>query len=121
MSKPKPFKTDFRSHDRWLVISFAAGPLAALLNLTVSYFLTPESCQQSTKLWLHVSFGAFTLIALASAFIARRIGAQFASATPDPLTERTRWHSNAALVLSLSSVVLLIAMEIPNLILRSCD
>lgn len=121
MTKPKPFKTDFRSHDRWLVISFAAGPLAALTNLTVSYFLTPESCEHGTKLWLHVSFAAFTAIALASAFIARRIGAQFASVPPDPLAERTQWHSTAALVLSLSSVVLLVAMEIPNLILRSCD
>ncbi len=121
MSKPKPFKTDFRSHDRWLVISFAAGPLAALTNLTISYFLTPESCQQGTKLWLHVSFAAFTAIALASALIARRIGVRFASVAPDPLVERTRWHSNAALVLSLASVVLLMAMEIPNLILRSCD
>jgi hypothetical protein len=122
MSKPRPLKTDFRGHDRWLVTAFAAGPLAALTNLTLSYFLTPESCQQGTKLWLHVSFAAFTVIAIASAAIARRIHARFAGVrTPDPLIERTLWQSTAALILSLASVLLLIAMEIPNVILRSCD
>ncbi|HUR83605.1 MAG TPA: hypothetical protein VM733_22805 [Thermoanaerobaculia bacterium] len=121
MSKPKPFKTDFREHDRWLVTSFAAGPLAALTNLTVSYFLTPESCQQGTKIWLHASAAGFILVSLASAFIAWRIGAQFQTKVPDPLHDRTQWHATAALILSLASVVVIIGMEIPNLVLRSCD
>jgi hypothetical protein len=121
MSKPRPLKTDFRAHDRWLVIAFAAGPLAALTNLTVSYFLTPESCERGTKLWLHVTCAAFVAVCIASAFIAWRIIAQVAGRTPDDLTERTRWHATAALILSLFSVLLLIAMEIPNVILRSCN
>ena len=121
MSKPKPFKTDFRSHDRWLVATFAAGPVSALANLTLSYFLTPESCQQGTKLWLHASAASFILVSVVSAVIARRIAAGFPELSDDPLTERTRWQSNAALVLSIASIVLIAAMEIPNLVLRSCD
>jgi hypothetical protein len=121
MSKPRPLKTDFRGHDRWLVTSFAAGPVAALTNLTVSYFLTPESCQQGTKVWLHASFVLFTLVALGSAFIARRIGARFPATSLDPLIERTRWQSLAAMILSLASVLVIVGMEIPNIVLRSCD
>ena len=121
MSKPKPFKTDFRSHDRWLVVSFAAGPVSALANLTLSYFLTPESCQHGTKLWLHVSAAGFVLVSIASAVVARRIAAGFPEVSTDPLVERTRWQSNAAVILSLASVLLIAAMEIPNLVLRSCD
>ncbi|HEX6087698.1 MAG TPA: hypothetical protein VF266_24410 [Thermoanaerobaculia bacterium] len=121
MSKPRPLKTDFRGHDRWLVISFAAGPLAALTNLTVSYFLTPESCQQGTKVWLHASAALFIAVALGSALIARRIGTRFSATSLDPLIERTRWQSMTAMILSLASVVVILGMEIPNLILRSCD
>src|SRR5215212_10084605 len=121
MSKPKPFKTDFRGHDRWLVTSFAAGPLAALSNLTVSYTLTSESCQNGTKLLLHASALLFILVSLTSAFIARRIGARFPALSPDPLIERTRWQSTAATILSLASVLVILGMEIPNITLRSCD
>ena len=121
MSKPRSLKTDFRSHDRWLVVAFAAGPLAALTNLTISYFLTPESCQQGTKVWLHASAATFILISIASAILARRIGSRFPALSDDPLIERTRWQATAAMVLSIASVLLLIAMEIPNLVLRSCD
>lgn len=121
MSKPKAFKTDFRGHDRWLVITFAAGPLAALVNLSVSYALTPESCERGTKVWLHASAALFVLVALTSAFIARRIGAHFPAASLDPLVERTRWQSLAATILSLASVLVILGMEIPNIILRSCD
>jgi hypothetical protein len=121
MSKPKPFKTDFRGHDRWLVVTFAAGPMAALVNLSISYALTPESCQQGTKMWLHATAALFVLVALASAIIARRIGTHFPAASLDPLIERTRWQSMAATILSLASVLVILGMEIPNVILRSCD
>jgi hypothetical protein len=121
MSKPRPLKTDFRSHDRWLVTAFAAGPLAALLNLSVSYALVPEMCERGTKVLLHASAALFVLVALAAAFIARRVGSRFPELSADPLIERTRWQSTAATILALASVLLIIGMEIPNLILRSCQ
>jgi hypothetical protein len=119
MSKLKNLKTDFRSHDRWLVLAFALGPLSALSNLTVSYFLTPESCTRGSKVLLHAVAIAFMATSFLAAIIARRVGSGFPDA--DPVSERTRWQSNAATVLAVASVVLIVAMEIPNLILRSCD
>jgi hypothetical protein len=136
MSKPRPLKTDFRAHDRWLVVALNLGPLAALTNLAVSYALAPETCIRDSKLLLHVSAGVFFVLALAAVFIARRAlvagqrltvdgntgaaGPSTANRQP-PTEERTRWMANAAISLSIASAVLIVAMEIPNLILRSCD
>ena len=118
MSKPRPLKTDFRASDRWLVVALNLGPLAALSNLAVSYALAPETCIRNSKLLLHVSAAVFFVLALTASFIAKRVSPPTAS---DVMQERTRWLANAAIGLSIASAVLIVAMEIPNLILRSCD
>ena len=121
MSMLKHLKTDFRSHDKWLVVAFALGPLAALSNVTFSYILSFESCVRQSKTILHVTSGTFFVLALLAAFIARRVNAQFADLPADDLKERTIWMANAATVLAIGSAVVIVATEIPNLILGSCD
>ncbi len=121
MSKPRSLKTDFRSHDKWLTFALVLGPLAALTNLTVSYSLVPESCENGSKLMLHLSAGAFFALCLLGAALAWRIGSRFVERNPDLLHERTRWLATAATILCIASALLVLAMEIPNLILRSCD
>jgi hypothetical protein len=121
MPKPTTLKTDFRRHDRWLVVAMILGPLAALTNLTVSYVLMPESCMRGSKAILHATSATFFVLTLVAAAIAWRIRAAFGSPAEDDLHERTHWMANASIVLALSSALLVIAMEIPNLILRSCD
>ena len=122
MSKPRPLKTDFRAPDRWLVVALNLGPLAALTNLAVSYALAPETCMRGSKLLLHVSAAVFFVLALSAAFIARRVAPSTANRQPSTdVNERTRWLANAAISLSIASAVLIVAMEIPNLILGSCD
>jgi hypothetical protein len=121
MSKPKSLKTDFRGHDKWLVIALNLGPLSALSNLTLSYILAEESCVRGSKLILHVSAAAFFALTMLAILIARRAGGAASAAAADSLQERTQWMANAAIVLAIASAVLIVAMEIPNLILRSCD
>ncbi|HYC58733.1 MAG TPA: hypothetical protein VEK79_04130 [Thermoanaerobaculia bacterium] len=121
MAKPKNLKTDFRPHDKWLVTAFTLGPMSALMNLTTSYFLTPESCVQGSKLMLHISAAAFLLLSSLAAFIAWRVREKIGAPQTDPLHERTHWLANSAIVLAIGSAVVIVAMEIPNLILRSCD
>jgi len=121
MSKPKPLKTDFRTHDKWLVFAFALGPLAALSNLTLSYILVPESCMRGSKLMLHVSAASFFVLTAVAALIAWRVREQIGAPHADDLHERTRWLADGAIILAISSAVLILAMEIPNVILRSCD
>src|SRR5688572_24795827 len=100
MSKPRHLKTDFRTHDKWLVFAFALGPLSALSNLTVSYVLMPESCIRGSKLILHISFAVFFALTLLAIGIAWRTRAGFGSPSEDDLHERTHWLANAAIVLA---------------------
>ncbi|HEX8408342.1 MAG TPA: hypothetical protein VF883_05725 [Thermoanaerobaculia bacterium] len=121
MSKPKSLKTDFRTHDKWLVFAFALGPTSALSNLTLSYFLVPESCMRDSKLMLHISAASFLVLTVLAAYIAWRVREQIGAPDADALHERTRWLANSAIILAIASAVLIVAMEIPNVILRSCD
>jgi MFS family permease len=121
MPKPKSFKTDFRTHDKWLTFAFVLGPMAALSNLFVSYTLVPESCMRGTKMMLHVTAAASFASCLAGAFLASRIGSRFVERDPDLLHERTRWVAISATILCLASALIIVAMELPNVILRSCD
>lgn len=117
----KPLKTDFRGHDRWLTFTLALGPTAALTNLFVSYSLVPESCVRGSHALLHVTAAAFFLACLAGAALAWSIGQRFVERDPDPLHERTRWLAVASTILCVFSALVIVAMEIPNVILRSCD
>jgi hypothetical protein len=121
MSKPKALKTDFRPPDRWLVIALNLGPLSALTDLMVSYALAEESCLRGSKLILHLVAAGFFALSLAGGLIAWRVMHKAGTADTDALYERLRWLASAAIVLSILSAVLIVAMEIPNLILRSCD
>jgi hypothetical protein len=110
----KPLKTDFRPLDRWLTFTAFLGPVAALANLTVSYTLVPESCERGSKMLLHGSAAAFFASCVIGAAIAWRTGRRL------PM-ERTRWLAMAGVILCLFSALVIVAMEIPNVILRSCD
>jgi len=114
-------KTDFRTSDRWLVLAFTLGPLAALSNLVVAYVLVPTACEHGSKTLLHAMTIGFLLVALAGAVIGRHY--QRKCDEPDPFlpVERARWLAVVAIVLSIGSAIVIIAMEIPNVILRSCD
>lgn len=121
MSIPHEEKSEFRSRDRWLMFSLLIGPMSALSNLTVSYILVPSACAQGTKSMLHLSALFFALIALTGAGIAFRIHRICESGGGYLWIERTKWVATAAMVLATGSVVVILAMEIPNIILRSCD
>jgi hypothetical protein len=113
-------KREFRNRDRLLLVSLWLGPVAALSNLTINYSLVAEACLQGTKTMLHAITAAFVVIALASGLVAYRYYRQFAEAEGVLWMERTRWFALLALVLSLASAVVMVAMEVPNVLLRSC-
>jgi hypothetical protein len=114
-------KTDFQARDRWLMFAFWVGPMAALTHLLVAYGLVPSSCAQGSKTMLHASAAAFFVVALLGAFIGWHYHDAFAASEATLREERTRWMAMVATVLSLFSAMVIIAMELPNVILRSCD
>ncbi len=114
-------KSDFRSPDRLLIFAFILGPMAALTHLGVSYTLVPTACAQQTKTILHLCTVAFLIVAAIAAAISWRIYSGFADAEGVLSRVRIRWLSTMSLILAISSGVIILAMEIPNILLRSCD
>ena len=121
MSEAGEQKREFRTRDRWLLLSLWLGPMCALTNLTVNYSLVAEACARGTKTMLHVITAGFVLIALGSALLARHYYKECERGGDVLWIERTRWFSLVAMVLSLASAVVIVAMEVPNVLLRSCD
>jgi hypothetical protein len=119
MSIPNDEKREFTAGDRWLTLAVLIGPLAALANLTICHSLSPTACADGSKTMLHVTAAACFVIALLGAVIGRAHG-RFASA-PAATGERARWMALSAVWLSIGSAMTIVAMEIPNVILRSCD
>jgi hypothetical protein len=113
--------TEFHARDRWLMFGFALGPMAALTHLVVAYSLVPSACAQGSKTMLHASAAAFFVVALLGAFIGWRYHGSFAETEGVLWKERTRWLAYVVMILSLFSALLIVAMELPNVILRSCD
>lgn len=115
-------KREFRTRDRWLNFATILGPAAWLLHLNVSYMLVPESCQRGTKVMLHAVTLVCVVLGLIAAGIAWKIRSQCIGEPSTVLwKDRTRWLSTMVVFLSLSMVLVIIAQEIPNLMLRSCD
>ncbi len=119
MSKPKSEKTDFHGHDRWLTFAFILGPTAALTNLFVSYSLVSESCVRGTKTMLHITAAAFFVACLIGAALSWRTANWYADS--DLRDERARWLAISGTILCIASALIIVAMEIPNVILRSCE
>jgi hypothetical protein len=115
-------KTDFKPSDRWLTVALVLGTSGWFLHLNLSYILVPEACVDRTKAMLHLTTIACLLISAVGAAIAWRIRARIVSApTALPDSDRTRWLSTMILWLSIALMVVIVAQEIPNLMLRSCD
>ena len=118
----KERKSDFRAVDRKLIAAFFTAVSGWFLHLNLSYMLMPESCENRSKLILHVVTAGCLLVTMAAAVVAWRTRAAF-TAQPEemPGRELTRWMATLIAALSVALSIVIVAQEIPNLILRSCD
>lgn len=115
-------KTEFRPRDRWLNFALVLGPTAWMLHLGISYMLVSESCEHGTKLMLHGVTAACVALALIAAAIAWKIRAAcLDDPAPALWKDRTRWLATMIVCLSLAMTLVILAQQIPNLLLRSCD
>jgi cytochrome bd-type quinol oxidase subunit 2 len=119
MGKKPEDRREFSGRDRWLTFAFLLGPLSALSHLTVSYSLVQTSCEQKSKAMLHATTVGFLLLCALAGIIAWRILRNSDGSTTH--AERTRWLAVVSLVLAVSSAVVIVAMQLPNFILGSCD
>lgn len=110
--------------DALLWFSVLAGPFAWALTEQLSYMLTPTACWTGRHIILHLVPLTTLLIVLAGALIARsRWQREPAGSTEKGLPEdsRVRFMAVAGFWLCVAFALAILAMEIPNLVLRACD
>ncbi|MFL5155078.1 MAG: hypothetical protein ACJ8C3_19715 [Microvirga sp.] len=117
-------ETHVERRDILLWLAVLAGPFAWALHEQVSYMLTPTACASGRHVLLHlVSLGAL-LIALAGAALGWsrfKAAPQGSTEKGDPEGSRIRFMALAAATSCVFFALVILAAEVPNLVLGVCD
>jgi hypothetical protein len=113
-------------HRRDVLLGLAAfaGPVAWALHLQASYSLAPTACDMKSKIFLHLVTLGCLLLAGAGALIGRHYWKELPEGSTEkgePGLTRARFMALASAVMSLAFALVIVAAEVPNLILRVCD
>jgi hypothetical protein len=106
-----------------------AGPIVALMLQEANYVLSYVSCETRETWFLHLSaFAAIAIVAVVAVCAWRASdGHPLAEAHPtEPLSDETRrqrarWMSGFGVAISLTSILVILSMEIPVVVLRTCQ
>lgn len=119
-------------HERWrlaaLWLGILTGPAVWLALLETNFVLAFDACRQGSAWQLHATIAAATLAVAASGYLAWRAaqGNLTDDATAAPLSDETRrqrthWMRLAGLAFSSWFLLVILAMEVPLLILGECQ
>lgn len=101
-----------------------AGPIAWALQFQINYSLVQTACDSGNKLALHLVTLAALLAVAGGAVAAWRIWKRLPEGSRDQgdaHQARARFMALSGLAMSAFFAVLIVATEIPNLVLRACD
>jgi hypothetical protein len=121
------------SHERWRLAAvwagLLAGPLVWLVLLETNYVLAYVACELQQTWFLHLSTALAVLLVGGAGYAAWR--ASFGDITTDetltdPLDEetrvqRSRWMSLAGVAFSAWFIIVILAMEVPVIVLKECQ
>lgn len=109
-----------RTASKGIWIGLLAAPFAAALLLSVGYALVPWACRAGLGAALHVP--AVFALALAAFGAWKGWRAWRAESAPDRdrIDERRRFLAVAAVFLSVYFLAVILALEVPNLMLEPC-
>ena len=122
MADPREPYIERRDVLLWLAV--LAGPFAWALQQQVSYMITPTACASGRHVFLHlVTLGALLLAGAGTALAWSRFKAAPEGSTEkgDPKSSRIRFMALSAVTTCVFFVLVILATEIPNLVLRVCD
>ena len=121
------------SHERWrlawLWAGLLTGPLAWLTLLEVHYVLSYVACETRQTWFLHLATAIAALVVAVAGVLGWR-ASQGHPLTPEhpshPLSDdtrhqRARWMSAAGIALSGFFILIILAMEVPIVVLRTCQ
>jgi hypothetical protein len=121
------------AHDRSRVFALwtgvLAGPVVWLTLLEANYVMSYVACETRETWFLHAATGLAVVLVAAAGLWGWSAG-RGPRDLPEPLTEpvspetcdaRTRWMAHAAVAVSAWFIVVILAMEIPILVLRTCQ
>ena len=118
-------------HDRrrWaaLWIGLLTGPLVFLTLLETNYVLSYVACEARTRWFLHLAALVALLLVAAAGWLAWTHGPaepderHSRPATPETTESRARWMSLAGVMMCAWFALVILATEIPILVLRQCQ
>ena len=121
------------SHERWRLAALWAGlltgPIVWLGLLQWNYVLAYVACETRSTWFMHLAVGIALLLVAAAGYAAwsASYGDMFAQETRTlPLSDetrvqRSRWMSLAGVAFSLWFMLVILAMEVPLVVLRECQ
>ena len=119
-----PREPDIERRDVLLWLTLLAGPFAWALQQQVSYMTTPTACASGRHVFLHlVSLVALLIVGAGAALAWTRWKSAPEGSTEkgDPKGSRTRFMALSALTTCAFFLLVILATEVPNLVLRVCD
>jgi hypothetical protein len=121
------------SHERWRLAALWAGlltgPIVWLALLELNYVLAYVACETRSTWFMHSAIGAAVLLVAGAGYAAwaASYGHILADETRTlPLSDetrvqRSRWMSLAGVAFSLWFILVILAMEVPLVMLRECQ
>jgi hypothetical protein len=121
------------SHERWRLAALWAGlltgPLVWLALLEVNYVLAYVACETRSTWFMHLAIVIALLLVAGAGYaaLAASYGNILADETRTPplsdetRVQRSRWMSLAGVGFSLWFIVVILAMEVPLIVLRECQ
>ena len=121
------------SHERWRLAAvwagLLAGPLAWLTLLEVNYLFAYVACEVQRTWFMHLASAVAAALVAAAGFAAWRASygeITEAEVLTHPLSDetrkqRSRWMSLAGVACSIWFVVVILAMEVPIIVLKECQ
>jgi hypothetical protein len=106
-----------------------AGPVLFLVVLELNYVMSYVSCESRTTWFLHLATILAALVVAAAGWWgwSATLGDPMEAGKPTPplsartAQQRVRWMAAAAAGMSLFFVIAILAMEVPVLVLKTCQ
>ena len=116
-------KSDFDKTDRLLALAMLAPPVIWFAHLSISYVWVPSSCATGDWLKLHLCTVAGILLTAAAGWGSWHFLQAFGHGTTnegDARLTRRRFMAIVGSVFAAVFILLILANEVPNIVLRRC-